>query len=186
MWAYITSLAATALALLELAKDWREHKTNLRRVAVLGLIVVVGIAGALATYFTDKTAEKRHNEDEERISKLQATLDAQSAKLDKIVLLLQAQVEQPTPSSPLAVRLSWQSSAPSKTPAENAIGYHVYRSFRPHDVHMIRLNAAPITTTSYVDENVKPGNTYYYVVTGVNARGQESARSGEIAKSVPE
>lgn len=184
MWVYITSLAATALALLELAKDWREYKTNNRRVTVLSLIIVAGIGGSLATYFSDRAAERQHSEDQARIVELQTTLDAEGTKLDKVVLLLQAQVEQPTPFSPPVVNLSWERSATGKTFKATTVGYCVYRSSLPHD-QKTGLNAVPITTTSYVDSTVVPGRTYYYSVRSISASAVLSAGSNDVVKSVP-
>jgi hypothetical protein len=189
MWVYITSFATTILALLELEKDWREHKTTARRVAVLGLIVFTGIGGVLGTYFTDKAADKRHQEDQAKITQLQTTIDAGNAnlnaRLDKLELILEAQLEQATPSSPYMVRLWWQPSEPSQRPAETAVGYYLYRSLRHGDPRRTRLNSVPITTTFYDDHTVAAGSTYYYVVTGVNALGAESRPSNEIRKEVP-
>jgi uncharacterized membrane protein len=92
MWAYITSIAATAIAILELAKDWKEQETNSRRVAMLSLIVLAGIGSVFGTYFSDKAADKQQEEDQARVIKSQALVDAHSAKLDTIVLFLQAQL----------------------------------------------------------------------------------------------
>ncbi len=185
MWVYITLLATTALALFQLAKDWREYKTKNRRITILSLIVVAGIAAALGTYFSDRAAERQHSEEQARIVKLQSAVDAQAATLETIVLQLQARVEQSTPSGPPVVSLSWEPSAPGKTIGEVAVGYCIYRSWHPHDVYKMRLNAAPVTTTSYTDRTVQPGNIYYYVVAAINALGQLSAPSNERVEHVP-
>jgi hypothetical protein len=200
MWVYITSLAATSVALLELAKDWREHKTTARRVAVFGLIVLTGIGGALGTYFADKAADKQHSEDQAQIAKLQTAVDAGNANLsarldagnanlnariDELKLLLQAKLEQATPSSPYTVRLSWQPSEPAPVARQAAVGYYLYRSRGRQGSHSVRLNHVPITTTFYEDETVEPGNTYYYVVRAVSAIGVESRPSNTIKKEVP-
>ena len=129
---------------------------------------------------SDRATEKQHEEDQARVVKLQAAVEAQTAKLDTIVLMLQVQVEHPSPSSPYAVRLLWN---PSTT--RGVIGYNVYRSRRPRDLHKARVNDFPLKTTFYLDNDVQPGQTYYYAVTAITSLGQESAFSNEIQKVVP-
>jgi hypothetical protein len=179
MWNYITSLAATVLALLELAKDWHEHKTTVRRAAVLILIMLVGIGGAISTYYSDREADRRHSEDQAQIAKLQKTVETGNETLKQIVLLLQPQLKQTTPSGPYTVSLSWKASGSS-----DAVAYNIYRSNRSGGPY-IKLGKVPATTTSYEDEAVTSGSTYYYVVTAVNSRGFESAFSNEQRRVVP-
>jgi hypothetical protein len=57
-------------------------------------------------------------------------------------------------------------------------GYHVYRSLGGGKSYL-RLNAKLLTRTTFSDDTVKSGNTYYYAVTAVDKSGNESARSGE-------
>jgi fibronectin type 3 domain-containing protein len=38
---------------------------------------------------------------------------------------------------------------------------------------------------SYADQTVESGTTYYYVTTAVNAAGEESAYSNQVAIVVP-
>jgi fibronectin type 3 domain-containing protein len=40
-------------------------------------------------------------------------------------------------------------------------------------------------STSYTDNNVNAGATYYYVVTAVNADDQESGPSNEVKVKIP-
>jgi hypothetical protein len=146
---------------------------------VLSLIVLAGIGGVLGTYFGDRAAHRRHEEDQARVVKLQAAVDAQSLKLDTIGLLLQAQLERPTPSSPYNVRPLW-------SPAGQVVRLDTtFIDLRPCDFRKSKLNSLPVTTTFYVDKNVQPDSTYYYAVTAVNALGQESLRSNEIQKAMP-
>ena len=42
-----------------------------------------------------------------------------------------------------------------------------------------RLTKTPRNRTTYSDETVRQGTTYYYVVTAVDKSGNESARSKE-------
>ncbi len=60
----------------------------------------------------------------------------------------------------------------------SAAGYHVYRSIVTHGGYE-KINSAPVSGTSYHDQDVTNGQMYYYVVTAVDAAGNESARSNE-------
>ncbi len=57
-------------------------------------------------------------------------------------------------------------------------GYNIYR--REANGKSERINPAPITTLSFQDTNVIAGHTYYYSISAVDIRGNESAKSQEI------
>ena len=57
-------------------------------------------------------------------------------------------------------------------------GYHVYRS-KKSGLEYIRLTDKPLNRTTFSDETVGQGSTYYYVVTALDKSGNESARSRE-------
>jgi bacillopeptidase F len=57
-------------------------------------------------------------------------------------------------------------------------GYHVYRSTKSGGERE-RLTDKPLNRTTYSDETVKQGATYYYTVTAVDKSGNESGRSKE-------
>lgn len=80
-----------------------------------------------------------------------------------------------------SVRLAWQA-----VPDADLAGYHVYRSTMPGRGHA-RLTAAPHGGTTYVDADVRPGQTYYYVVTAVDRarRANESVPSAEASVTLP-
>lgn len=59
-------------------------------------------------------------------------------------------------------------------------GYHVYRSVTPHAGYE-RVTAAPVRDTVFTDRAPAADRTYYYVVTAVDASGQESNFSIERA-----
>jgi hypothetical protein len=69
------------------------------------------------------------------------------------------------------VSLTWNSSG-----AADLAGYHVYRATLPGGP-CARLNPAPLPTTDYSDNTVINCTTYEYVVTAVDASGNESAYS---------
>jgi hypothetical protein len=62
-------------------------------------------------------------------------------------------------------------------------GYNVYR--REGDITPARLNTELVKTPAYRDEQVTEGRKYFYSVTAVDVRGNESARSKEASELVP-
>jgi fibronectin type 3 domain-containing protein len=57
-------------------------------------------------------------------------------------------------------------------------GYHVYRSMKAGGERK-RLTDKPVNHTTFSDETVKQGATYYYSIPAVDKSGNESARSKE-------
>lgn len=82
------------------------------------------------------------------------------------------------PGQPRFVDLLW---APD-TDADLA-GYNVYR--REEGGQPVKLNAEVVKTPAFRDTNVKGGKTYWYSVSAVDARGNESTRSEETSEAVP-
>jgi glycosidase len=74
------------------------------------------------------------------------------------------------------VSLAWGTVA-------DAAGYHVYRSPVSGGGYT-RLTAAPLAETAFTDETVANGQLTYYVVTAVDAPGNESGASNE-AEALP-
>ncbi len=62
-------------------------------------------------------------------------------------------------------------------------GYNVYR--HEEGGAPVKLNAAPVKAPAYRDENVVTGKHYFYSVTAVDVRGNESDRSEEANEKVP-
>lgn len=79
------------------------------------------------------------------------------------------------------VRLAWDAVADP-----DLLGYHVYRHVRPGPGGQ-RLTAAPVPATTYVDADLRAGQTYYYAVTAVDRarRANESVPSPEAAATLP-
>jgi len=77
------------------------------------------------------------------------------------------------------VALSWNAST-----SPGVAGYNAYRSTTSGGPYS-KLNSGLISNTSYTDQMVQSGSTYYYVTTAVNSQGQESAYSNEAAATVP-
>ena len=63
-------------------------------------------------------------------------------------------------------------------------GYNVYR--RVEGETASKLNAELLKTPAYRDASVVAGKTFFYSVTAVDARGNESAHSEEASETVPQ
>ena len=64
------------------------------------------------------------------------------------------------------------------------VGYNVYRTTQAGGPYT-KLNSSPIGPTSYTDTTAQAGQTYFYVVTGVDANGVESGVSNQAQAVVP-
>ena len=63
-------------------------------------------------------------------------------------------------------------------------GYNVYR--RVGAGTPVKVNAELVRTPAFRDANVAPGATYYYSISAVDQRGNESGRSDEAYETVPQ
>lgn len=77
------------------------------------------------------------------------------------------------------VSLSWTASN------SNVAGYNLYRGTQPGGPYNTKLNGSPIAGTSFTDNSVQSGATYFYVATAVDANSQESVYSNEATAAVP-
>jgi fibronectin type 3 domain-containing protein len=77
-----------------------------------------------------------------------------------------------------SVTLLW---TPSATLVQ---GYNVYRANASGGPYT-KLNKIPVAMAQYIDIDVKPGYTYFYVVTAVGSHNLESRKSGETKATVP-
>ena len=84
-----------------------------------------------------------------------------------------------TVNPPPQVSLSWTAST-----SQNVVGYNAYRSLTSSGPYT-KLNTSLITSTSYLDQTVLIGTTYYYVTTAVNSQGLESVYSNQATATVP-
>ena len=62
-------------------------------------------------------------------------------------------------------------------------GYNVYR--REEGEEWSKTNSDVVKTPAYRDSNVQPGKRYFYSVSAVDLRGNESGRSEEASEAVP-
>ncbi len=78
-----------------------------------------------------------------------------------------------------AIDLSWTASA-----EPDLRGYYVYRAASGEP--WVRVSGPkPLPSPAYTDAAVQPGVRYGYSVSAVDASGNESARSGEAAETLP-
>jgi fibronectin type 3 domain-containing protein len=84
----------------------------------------------------------------------------------------------PTPN-PHSASLSWSASISS-----GVTGYNIYRKTSSSGTYT-KLNSSPIAGTTYTDNTVQAGQTYYYVATAVGTTGLESTYSNESIAVVP-
>lgn len=63
-------------------------------------------------------------------------------------------------------------------------GYNVYR--HTDGSAAIKITSELVKTPAYRDTNVQPGTRFYYSVTAVDLRGNESTKSEEASESVPQ
>jgi hypothetical protein len=78
-----------------------------------------------------------------------------------------------------SVTLSWVASTSS-----TVVGYNIYRGSVSGGPYTM-MNSSPNAGLTYTDMTVAAGQTYYYVVTAVDASGTESAFSNEVAVTIP-
>jgi len=68
--------------------------------------------------------------------------------------------------------LNWEANTES-----DLAGYKIYRSLSATGPFVGLTPDTVVTTTTYLDEHLEGGHTYYYYVTAVDTSGNESARS---------
>lgn len=83
----------------------------------------------------------------------------------------------PTPTS-YTVHLAWGAST------STGVGYRVYRS-TVSGSYSSPLNSTATAALSYDDTTVSNGTTYYYVVTAVDASGNQSVYSNQATAVIP-
>jgi hypothetical protein len=77
-----------------------------------------------------------------------------------------------------SVALSWQPSGSSVT------GYNVYRGSQSSGPYA-KINSSMDGSTSFADDSVQGGNSYYYEVTSLDANGMESVPSSPVGATIP-
>lgn len=83
-----------------------------------------------------------------------------------------------SPPAQHAVALSWKANTSTLV-----VSYSIYRSSVAGSSY--GLVASAVGNVAYLDQTVQSGNKYYYVITAVDNRGQESAYSNQTSVTVP-
>ncbi len=78
-----------------------------------------------------------------------------------------------------SVTLNWTASVSS-----NVVGYNIYRGTTNGGPY-VKLTSSPTALTSYTDNNVVSGQTYYYVATAVDSSSNESGYSNQSQAVIP-
>jgi fibronectin type 3 domain-containing protein len=76
------------------------------------------------------------------------------------------------------VSLNWTASASTVS------GYRIYRGSLSGGPYTL-LNPSLVLSTSFTDSAVTSGDSYFYVVTAVDASDNESAFSNQAAATIP-
>lgn len=76
------------------------------------------------------------------------------------------------------VSLSWGAST------SQVIGYYVYRGTQSRGPYS-QVNSMADTATTFSDESVSAGQTYFYVVTALGKDGVQSAYSNQVTAVIP-
>lgn len=77
-----------------------------------------------------------------------------------------------------SAELTWQAGT------SDIVGYNLYRG-TVHGGPYTPLNSSLLAQTTYTDSSVVGGNTYYYVATEVDNKGNESGYSSETKAVIP-
>lgn len=72
---YFLPIAASLIALFQLAKDWTAHQTNWRRGAVLILIILFGVGSAVNNYYVNRRATRQQISDQAEIKALKTAVE---------------------------------------------------------------------------------------------------------------
>ena len=98
-----------------------------------------------------------------------------------------AEVNTGVPAATVISSLTAEPSGGSLTvcwePVTGATGYNLYRSASPGGPYL-KINDEPVTETCFTDSGLVNGQTYYYRVTVIDDRGNESEPS-PVASAVP-
>ena len=70
------------------------------------------------------------------------------------------------------VELAWQSPRGINPSSGRFFGFNLYRGLGADAIDLVRLNDAPLTGFSYVDDQVQNGSTYLYRLTAVYDEGE--------------
>jgi fibronectin type 3 domain-containing protein len=111
------------------------------------------------------------------------SLNSNSIQLTPIDTYAPAAPEKPSiGASPGKLSIFWVANS-----EPDLAGYYLYRSTDPNlsKDKWTRLTPNLYTKTTFADENVEPGKTYYYYVVAVDNAGNNSPLSEVVSETVP-
>jgi fibronectin type 3 domain-containing protein len=87
----------------------------------------------------------------------------------------------PNPA-PGRIALFWTANSEA-----DVVGYYLYRSTDPNlaKEKWQNLTPQPYTRTTFTDQNVETGKTYYYYVVAIDSAGNTSPPSAVVSETVP-
>ncbi|MCU1267761.1 MAG: hypothetical protein JWM21_4079 [Acidobacteria bacterium] len=142
------------------------------------------------TQFTDKNFKFGDNYRYVVRSVSLGTEGAQVESLNSNVLSVSPRdIFRPSPPGPVTI-----AGAPGRlsiffpaNPETDVAGYNIYRSTDPNLPidKWTKLNSALLTRTTFLDNNVETGKTYYYYITAVDLTGNVSSPSEVKSETVP-
>ena len=77
--------------------------------------------------------------------------------------------------------LKWQAGTPGANPIA---GYNVFRSTESGGPYS-QINSALVSGLTYFDPGLASGTTYYYVITTVDSKGNQSSASPQVTAAIP-
>jgi glycosidase len=98
-------------------------------------------------------------------------------------LLMAANLDLQGPAAPANLRVTGEGNGEvglAWDAVPGAVGYNLYRSPVSGGGYVL-VNSSPLGGTSYTDSGLQNGKTYFYVVTSLDATGNESAYSNEVS-----
>jgi hypothetical protein len=95
------------------------------------------------------------------------------------------------PANPSGVEAVFSAAAPNSfiditwtaNPEPDLAGYNIYR--RTGNEQSVKINSDLVKTPRFPDPQIQPGKKYFYSVTAVDLRGNESGKSEETSETVP-
>jgi hypothetical protein len=110
------------------------------------------------------------------------SLDSNTAEANPVDIYPPSAPARPTIGpSPGRLSLFWAAN-----PEPDVAGYLIYRSIDPNlPKPWNQLTTALWTRTTFTDENVEAGRTYYYYIRAVDTSGNKSDPSEVVSETVP-
>lgn len=159
--------------------------------------VVVGELSEQQTWAPNEPAVADHTFEWEKTYQYYVTPVTTVVKGDKPAMSIEGDDSAPVqvvthdvfpPATPSGVEAVYANNGIDLTWSPNVetdlAGYNVYR--HEEGAEAVKINTDLVKAPSFRDRNVQPGHKYFYSVSAVDLRGNESGRSAEASESVPQ